>query len=360
MNRRSLYNLPLFELAAVLLSWWAFARASHLPRLTLSSAKGRLPALSIIVPARNEAQNLRRLLPSLRSLRYPGPLEILVVDDESGDETAEVAAAFEVTVLRAGPRPPGWLGKPFAAHRGAEAASGEWLLFTDADTWHAPDSAARAVAWALQHQVDAITLFPDLETERVWEAAALAVAFAGLFAGLRRFDGLINGQYLLIPRAVYFASGGFAAVRDQMLEDLALGQRLRALGYRIALVDGRDIVRVRTDGDLAEWIHRIGRWASGVIEAQAVRPWVPVLLTMGTALPLIDVRRDVGRERLWARLLRWALAGLGTYPWTRRWGWPAAAGLAPLGAALLSVSALWGLARRWSGRGIPWKGRRVR
>lgn len=356
MRRPSLGALPIPELAAALLSGWAFARAGRLPRLTLPPPPGHLPALSIIVPARNEAKNLRRLLPSLRGLRYPGPLEILVVDDESEDETAEVAAAFEVTVLRAGPRPPGWLGKPFAAHRGAEATSGEWLLFTDADTWHAPDSAARAMAWALQHQVDALTLFPDLETERIWEAAVLAVAFAGLFAGLRRFDGLLNGQYLLIPRAVYFASGGFAAVRDRMQDDLAFGQRLRSLGYRIALVDGRDVVRVRTDGDLRAWIHRMGRWASGVMEAQAMRPWVPVLLTAGMAFPL----GEIGGGRLEAGLLRWALTGLGAYPWARRWGWPAAAGLAPLGAALIAGSALWGLARRWSGRGIPWKGRRVR
>lgn len=349
-------DLPILELAALVLSLRGFMRAKRLPRLHPSAAVSDLPSLSIIVPARNEAENLRHLLPSLRGLRYPGPIEILVVDDESTDGTAEVAAAFGTTVIRAGPRPPGWLGKPFAAHRGAEAASGVWLLFTDADTRHASDSATSAVAWALAQNVDALTLFPSWETGNPWEAAALAVAFAGLFAGLSRFDGLVNGQYLLIPRSVYFASGGFAAVRDQMLEDLAFGQRLRALGYRIALVDGGDMVGVRTGGDLRALFHGMARWAAGTMGMPDLRPWIPVLLAMGTAHPLFELMRR-RRRTGWAR---WALVAFGTYPWARRWGQPAAAALAPFGAALLAGSALWGLMARTSGRGIPWKGRWVR
>lgn len=341
------------------LALYGFHRTQRLPVLPVCPVSGPLPSLSIIVPARNEAENLRRLLPSLRQLRYPGPLEILVVDDQSRDDTARVAAAFGIPVLFIRELPQGWLGKPYAAHQGALATRGEWLLFTDADTWHAPDSAASAVAWALTYEADGLTLFPAFDFNSALEAAALAAAFAGLFAALRASHGIVNGQYLLIRREVYERIGGFAAVRDQMLEDLALGVRLHASGYRVPMLDGQHALRVRMYSGLRHMLDGMSRLSAGTLVWPGLRPWIAALLIAWLATPFSIPRLGI-RDRGWTALISWATSGLSLLPWTWRMGRPEAALLAPLGAAIVAVAGLRGLFQRWIGTGIHWKERRVR
>ena len=113
----------------------------------------------------------------------------------------------------------GWLGKPHAVHQGVLASRGEWLLFTDADMEHHPASAATAVSYALNNQADGLSIFPQQATRGVVDRAALMVGFAGLFAGQRRHNATLNGQYILLRREVYAQSGGMTAVRNEMLED---------------------------------------------------------------------------------------------------------------------------------------------
>ncbi|MCS7252127.1 MAG: glycosyltransferase, partial [Thermoflexus sp.] len=244
-------------------------------------------------------------------------------------------------------------------HQGARAARGEWLLFTDADTWHAPDSAASAVAWALASGADGLTLFPAFEPRSVIEAAALAVAFAGLFAGMRSPEGLVNGQYLLVRREAYERIGGFAAVRDQMLEDLAIGMRLRSSGYQIPLLDGRDAFRVRMYAGIRSMWDGMSRLSAGTLGWPGLRPWIAMFLIASLALPL----RGVGgwhRGPWWAAWIEWMASGVAMLPWSSRMGRPEAALIAPLGAAFVAAAGLRGLLWRWIGAGIPWKERRVR
>ncbi len=346
-------------LAAMGMAAWAFRRSRRLPTLPVGPVSGPLPALSIIVPARNEAANLQRLLPSLHGLRYPGPLERIVVDDQSEDETSQVAAALGARVLRVEALPEGWFGKPYAAHRGAQAAQGEWLLFTDADTWHAPDSAASAVAWAIAHGTDGLTLFPGFDDLPPIEAAAMAVMFAGLFVAARDLEGLANGQYLLVRRAAYEQVGGFAAVRDQMLEDLALGMRLRQWGFRVPMLHGPDAVRVRMDAGLGAMFNGMARWGSGALAWPRMRSGLAVLWVAVAMRPLLALGARSGYDRL-ASLMGWGMIAWGMWPWTQRIGRGESALLTPLGAALVAAAGLWGMVRRGVGAGIPWKGRQVR
>jgi glycosyltransferase involved in cell wall biosynthesis len=124
--------------------------------------------VSIIVPARNEARNLPRLLPTLLSQAYPD-FEVLVVDDASTDETAALAARAGARVLSTSGPPPGWTGKCNACWQGAQAARGEWLLFVDADTTHTPLTLASAIAWAAAQRAEAASFILRLECRTFWE-----------------------------------------------------------------------------------------------------------------------------------------------------------------------------------------------
>jgi chlorobactene glucosyltransferase len=346
--------------ASLPLSIWAERTYQAMPRLDVAVPLEPLPALSIIVPARNEARNLSRLLPSLQQLRYPGPVELVVVDDGSTDRTGQIAAAHGARVVRIDGLPDGWKGKPHACHQGAQEATGDWLLFTDADTLHRSDSAARAVAYAAQGQLDGLSLFLKQESNGWLDRLALTAAYAGLFAGTRPQDQLLNGQYVLLQRGVYWESGGFSAVRAEALEDVALGNRLRQQGYRVPILVGEDAATVHMyDNTRQLWngMNRLGadslRW--GGLRAAWTALFITALMTPFVALLGVFSRK---LDRRWLPAT-WAAAAVPMAPWASRFGNPLWAAAIPLGALFVQAAALWGILNRLIGRGIRWKGRRV-
>lgn len=358
------------------MDYWQFTALSGLAALPLGLAAnhtyqalpcldgvvrdGPLPSLSIIVPARNEEENLGHLLPSLRAARYRGALEIIVVDDQSYDHTAKIAAAFGARVVRLDHLPPGWLGKPHACHVGARGATGEWLLFTDADTVHAPDGPARAVSHALRHGLDGLSVFPRQQVRGALDRLPLMTAFAALFAGLWDTAGVLNGQYILLRRAVYAAVGGFAAVRGQPIEDMALGAQLRAGGYRVPILRGEDAVAVRMYRDAAQLWQGMTRLSGDSLQFSGAGLVGQVALVTALMSPLITaygaLRGRIGWR--WA-LLAWSGAALGSLPWARRFGSARAALGAPLGALVVQAAGVWGLVARLTGRKLRWRGRPV-
>jgi len=212
--------------------------------------------VSVIVPARNEEANIERVLRSLagqQSVR-----EILVVDDNSEDRTAEIARALQASVprlriLRVDFLPKGWLGKSYAVSLAAREAAGDWLLFTDADTEHLPGSLAATLELAQQEGADLLSLSPGQLTPTWWEKAVIPLVFVNL-ARLYRFEDVsnpkspaaaANGQYLLIRRATYERVGGHAAVRNQVLEDVELAKRVKAAGGKVLFLPGAEWVRTR-------------------------------------------------------------------------------------------------------------------
>ncbi len=331
-----------------------------LPRLTVAPQQGPLPSLSVIVPARNEAANLGVLLPSLAALRYPGRYEVIVVDDGSADGTAAVAAGFGARVVPAGALRSGWLGKPHACHQGAQAAGGEWLLFTDADTVHAPDGPAGAVAYAASQGLDGLSLHLELRCRNWLERVALAAAYAGLFAGLPRDSAMLNGQYILLRRDVYLRSGGFAMVRGEMLEDVALGHHLRRLGYRVPMLRGEAAAAVSMYGDASQMWNGLARLGSGALRWAGPGGLLTALSVTAAMSPLVATAGVLsGRLRRRWLLPTWAAVAVGTAPWVRRFGSPALSLLVPIGALVVQIAALWGLIARLLGRGVRWKGRHV-
>jgi Glycosyl transferase family 2 len=385
-GRRSFWTLgfSLSVLPFLARSERVYRRLPQLP-VQACSAGAELPPLSIIVPARNEAHNLRRLLPSLLNQDYAGAMEIIVVDDHSTDETVDVVqCAMGAARSRPGRRlrliaapdlPAGWLGKPHASHLGACAAQGEWLLFTDADTEHGALSAASAVTYAAAHNLDGLSVFPRQETEGLVDRAVLVVAFAGLFAALRRSTTMLNGQYVLMRRAVYEESGGFAAVRAEMMDDLAFGKMLAQQGYKTPMMRGESVASVHMYDDWYQAWRGLTRLGSGSLRYQGLAALAPAIFITGVMMPLwtLIFNRRYIREIPSLRWI-WLTAVAGFVPWARRFDsrqpavqerrlsavQPALTALAaPAAAVFVQAAAVWGLLSRFLGSGVSWKDRKV-
>lgn len=210
--------------------------------------------VSVIVPARNEEANIARVVRSLA--RQQGIREILVVDDQSEDRTPEILAGLKSEIprlrtLRVESLPKGWLGKTHAVAEGARAATGDWLLFTDADTEHLSGSLAELLERAEGEHADLLSVSPGQETPTWWEKSVIPRVYVEL-SRLFRFEDVsdpkspaaaANGQYLLIRREVYERSGGHEAVKREILEDVELARRIKSRGGRLIFLPGARWVR---------------------------------------------------------------------------------------------------------------------
>lgn len=357
------------RVAAVLRGRRALPRASRVP----PSGGPRL--VSVLVPARNEERGIAACLASLSAQTYPA-LEILAVDDGSTDGTPALLAAAagrdpRVRVLRLEGPPAGWTGKCFALASGAAMARGAWLCFTDADTVHAPESIARAVAFAEAHGLDLLSLTSRQLTASFWERVVQPVVFGLLdqWYPLDRVNDPVtplaaaNGIFILAARDAYEAVGGHRAVAGEVVEDVALARRVKAAGRRIAFVDGTDLVAARMYtgfGALRRgWVKNLyrlrGRRAlpafATVVELLLTGVW-PVAGGLTAAL--------AGPGDLGPAAVLGALVGLGAEAWFRArrgedWRWSPTV---PLGAAVVAAFLLESAARDWLGLGVRWKDRR--
>jgi cellulose synthase/poly-beta-1,6-N-acetylglucosamine synthase-like glycosyltransferase len=342
------------------LAWRAERTYRNLPEIPLLEEERSFPSLSIIVPARNEAKALPILLKSLSEQQYPSSLEVIVVDDNSQDETGRIAESFGFKVIRLTELPPGWLGKPYACQRGADVATGEWLLFTDADTIHQNRSSAGAVQYALQNNLDALSLFLKHITTGWYDAVVLGTAFTGLFAGWRSMKDMFNGQFILVKRSVFKSSGGFEAVRQAPVEDVALGRHFQQLGYSAPVLCGEQLASVHKYHSLAQLWHGLTRLGSGTLSRSPISMFFMVIFIAQIASPVFHlVQASLGQINWIVPLIAWLLAIPMVIFWMRRIRSARLAALAPLGAVFIIFSALWGVAQRLTGLGNHWKGRRV-
>ncbi|MGH7669164.1 MAG: glycosyltransferase [Gemmatimonadaceae bacterium] len=343
-----------------------------------------VPRVSVIIPARNEARNIERCVLSVLTTTHPD-VEVIVVDDHSTDETAGIARAIALSdsrlrVVTSEPLPEGWFGKQWACAAGAAQATGNVLLFTDADTVHAPDLVARSVNAMRARGAELLSVAGAQTLGTFWERVVQPQLFGLIVAryggtervsqARRPSDAIANGQSIFITRAAYDASGGHAAVRDKVAEDLALAQRFVRQRRRLALVTGLDQLNTRMYTSLAEtvrgWqknIYAGGRDA--MPEGRWSRALFPVALLgaplMALVPPVVLVAGLAGftatATLLWAvvavgfSILFWA----GVYVFLKLPIWYAFA--YPLGLLVLLYIAVTALAR---GPRVTWKGRAYR
>lgn len=258
------------------------------------------PAVSVIIPARNEEACLGDCLQSLVGQEGVA-FEIIVVDDHSTDRTREIAQSFprdKVRVIDAGPLPDGWTGKNNAVTAGVRQARGQWLLFTDADTVHLPGSLARALAEARDNNAELLSYSPEQIAVTFWEMAVLPMVFAEL---ARQYSpsavsdpaspvAAANGQFILVRRDAYEAVGAHTAIAGDILEDVALARAVKRAGRRIRFRYAPDAVRTRMYRNYRQlrdgWTKNLALLfpRPGQLAAKTLALWVALLLTLPLAV----------------------------------------------------------------------------
>lgn len=353
-------------------------RFSHLrPQLHDYAPTPTGPMVSIIIPARNEADNIEACVRSVLTTAYE-PFELIAVDDRSTDETAAILerlaqsheARGRLRVVRGEDLQPGWYGKPWAIEQGYRIARGELLLFTDADTDHTPELLSRAVAALRKERVGLVSVLSRQAMVSFWERLLqpqVLFALASRAGNLERinrtrtvWNAVASGQYILTTRADYEAIGRHASVRDTVVEDLALAQTYVRHGLDIFLVHGVEYMTTRMYRSLGAIVEGWSKnLALGVPQmfpplplVRRAAPWTMWLPSLAWIVP----------PALWA-LYGWPWAALTTLVSVGIWmavhhavGAPLRyALLYPLGAALVAYIML---RSAWRGPGkVEWRGR---
>jgi chlorobactene glucosyltransferase len=372
-------SIELIHTAPWLLPFVTLPRlARRTPNLSdAPSASGRL--VSVIIPARNEATTIERVVRSILASTY-GPLELLVVDDRSTDDTFRRVERIQddrVRVVRGGDLPDGWYGKPWACYQGYQEARGELLLFTDADTYHQPELLERAVGALLTQGVDLVTVSPvqrcvtfweRIVMPQIWFLLALRYTPGSVNRATRRRDVIANGQFILTTRSAYVAAGTHRAVRHEVAEDLALAQAYLGTGRKLHFSHAERLMETRMYQGLA---HMVEGWSKNVYlggrrsfpDEPIQRALVPVILVIALGFWLVPPAVLVG-GLVSPRLAQYSGSALAAIAYSAVF-WmlichgmriPALYGLGyPLGAlvALYIV-----LRSTWRGeRKVEWKGR---
>ncbi len=370
---------PIALLTLAALAWWVVMplravlhdrKLETLADLHLDEPE-KWPLVSVLVPARNEADTLEAAMQSLRQVDYP-QLEIVIVDDRSSDGTAAIIERLaggdpRIRSLRIDDLPEGWLGKVHALQRGLDLCSGEWVLFTDADIHFSPRLLKQAIACCLNRDRDFLTLLPDFFATRPLLAAAqaafatilLSVLDAARIADPQSRAAMGIGAFNLVRKNFVAAGGGLEWLRMEVADDAGLGLLVKSRGAGIGILSGRTLLAV-------DWYPSLRSMMDGVMQRVVMganyRLWLYLLHCLLAWLCLLA---PLG---LWLLLwsstpLAWLclaiyllpaiilLTGSRSFalPWAAAWGLPL--GFAVVGIGMLR--SLWSCLRRG---GIYWRG----
>lgn len=216
------------------------------------------PLVSVLIPARNEEKNIGRCLRSLSKQDYHN-LEILVLDDNSSDGTGRVVEELSkkdtrIRLIRGRSLGRGWKGKSYACHQLSGEATGEYYVFTDADTLHFPNSVSSSLGALISARLDALSIFPKQIMVSVHERmivvfinlAVLALMPLGMIRETRSPRiSIANGQFILFKRSVYESIDGHRSIKNDIIEDVAISKQVKKHGYRFMVFDGRKTVYCR-------------------------------------------------------------------------------------------------------------------
>ncbi len=343
-----------------------------------------VPLISVCVPARNEARNIRRCVEAILAQDYHN-FEVIVLDDRSTDATPEIlrqlsAQDDRLKVIHGSDLPEGWAGKPHALFQASAAARGEWLCFVDADTFLSPESLSSCYTKAIETKADMFTIMTCQILGSFWERAVMPIVMTALSVGFSprrvndptRKDAIANGKFILIKRSVYDAIGGHARIKDQIVEDKAISEQVKWNGFRLIVANGYAVARTRMYTSLPEMWEG---WTKNIYLGLSDRPSLIflgafgafLLLVAALVLPLwpllglfwllqggswLAVMVIVESLILWAIVIyaraRVAIS-MGISPWY--------AFTLPLGAAVFAAMMFASTWKVLSGTGVVWKGR---
>jgi len=336
------------------------------------------PLISVLVPARNEEANIGTCLDSLRRQDYPN-YEILVLDDSSSDGTPEIVARAEaedsrVRLLRGEPLPDGWAGKPFACHQLAQQARGSWLLFTDADTVHAPTVLRQILCTAIASQAALVSGFPYQRVTSIWQKMALPImCYYMLICGIplwwmqrstRPLPSVAIGQFMFFSAREYRSVGGHEAVKDCIIEDVWVAREITRHRYRQLTLDLSDLVSCQMYRGFGSMWEGFSRWLYTVASISTIG--LAVLMVVVTLLfvapfvwlayALLVSKPALGWELLVGTQV--AVLLLGRFLVGRRFSQPKfSVILHPIGMGLLLLVGLYAGYQVITGGGVKWKGR---
>nr|WP_256437576.1 glycosyltransferase [Roseococcus sp. SDR] len=328
----------------------------------------RWPEVQVIIPARDEAETIGATVRSLAMQDYPGRFSILVVNDRSTDHTGALARAAGAEVLDGQGRAPGWSGKLYALQQGLQAVSGrshEFLLFTDADIVHAPDSLRRLVQRAEAGCLDLVSLMARLRCESAaerWTIPAFVFFFQMLYPFRWSNDPAARtaaaaGGCVLLRREPFEARGGLAPIRGRIIDDCALAGLMKRGGSPIWLGLTERVRSLRSYDDLGTIRAMVARTAYAQLGYNPAL-LLGMVLAMGLvflAPPLLAIFATGAAK--WLGLAAWCAMVLAFAPMLRRYGLAAERAIAlPLIAAVYLLFTLDSAWAEWRGRGGFWKG----
>jgi chlorobactene glucosyltransferase len=348
-------------------------------QIRLSTIKPKLttgPLVSVLIPARNEENNIRRCAESLLNQTYEN-YEILIIDDNSTDRTREIlqelaAENKRVRVFRGKPLPEGWFGKPFALQQLLEFAEGDILLFTDADTVHSDTSISWAVTNMEHSNADLVSGYVGQQLRSFGEITAVPVMFfltgfvIPMFLNKYIKNGAFSaaiGQYIVMKKSVFKDIGGYEAIRKKTTEDVYLSRYVKDKGYSTVFLDISAQVSCRMYKGYVASIQGIGK---NVFDFMGKKSFVLLLVAVAILLffvapfPLMFILMRFNDPFVWHCIfvnilftITWITMYAGRHiPWYYAFLWP-------LMYVNLIIMVLWSWVRTISGKGFMWKGRVV-
>ena len=338
------------------------------------------PKVSVLIPARNEGVVIRSCIEGVLAQDHPVH-EVIVLDDDSQDDTGsivdEIAASDpRVRRLAGAPLPDGWKGKNWALHQASTAASGDWLLFIDADVRLADQALRQAAGLAADSGADMVSWFAQLDMITFWEKAMMPFIadFIVLFSPLDKVNDpdddhcIANGQFIHVRRTTYDEVGGHEGIRDSIIDDVSLARAVKFGGGKLRMAFALELMQTRMYTSLGEiW----NGWAKNFFPAMQARPGLAVAavgylhltsLWPALLLPVAVLSVVLGNLGAAEILTFTAAAGIVAYRTVTRWvdrdayPWPHVL-THPLQAALLSGIIIDSVAQTRGWRRTTWKGR---
>jgi chlorobactene glucosyltransferase len=244
------FGIIVFLTAIILI---AISNCLTVHRIRRRDLPGPFPKVSVLVPAKDEERNIETCVKSLLKQDYQN-FELLVLEDGSIDGTPEILRRLardheELKIIQGEPRPEAWIGKHWACHQLSQRATGEVFLFTDADTTHQSNSVGDAVSTLIAKDIDLLTALPQHDIRSIGEKVlvpplvwAIMTFSPFALAYVIKLPALAtaNGQFMMFRRDAYKAVGGHEAVRENVVDDIALAKRIVAARLKWRFLDGRD------------------------------------------------------------------------------------------------------------------------